>query len=457
MAYTDPRIIIRRSAMADQLRNQERNSKTGVLGGIAHLVRNWGAMKGGQGAEQALTENDRIKKREMSTMAELVGRGGARPEAVAGATQVPGLDGNPIATIEGYSGLNFETPEAQQMLIDSTTQRSASDLAYNRGLDQEKRSYEQAKETAKNLANSQQALAQLPLTPVQQMQKIEQTRAANELTDKDMFSMVSTLYNMGINVEPILRELETRMGANQLPVPGQVTENPNSTPTSPSQVTENPNSQQTSNKMTISPNQSIPLSTEERSSIQTDSDGNSFLPYSKASVERRDELNKSRPQAKIGLIKVQSEMAKFVEKVEKLRDHKGLPRILGMQGQFLNMPGGDASNAQALVDNLNANNVLAAMSELKASSSNGSTGFGSLTGGEMKVLETYIASLDRNQSVDQFKGQLNEIIDWATDNSVRFENAFYTEYGGKQEGNLNSAPGNGLPVVDLDELMNKYR
>ena len=112
------------------------------------------------------------------------------------------------------------------------------------------------------------------------------------------------------------------------------------------------------------------------------------------------------------------------DSVEKLRNHPGLSAATGMGGQVLSaIPGTQAANALALLENLKNRNFIAGIVNLRQQSPTGS-GVGSLTEREGARFENLKAALSQAQTVDQFREQL-DILSRATNESIQ---ALYEGY-----------------------------
>lgn len=95
--------------------------------------------------------------------------------------------------------------------------------------------------------------------------------------------------------------------------------------------------------------------------------------------------------------------------ITSLENHKGLNRILGtIDGRTPDMTT-DAADAEALRQEIISKSALGTMQALKSASSSGATGFGALSEGELKLLQSAEANLARTQDVNQFKKQLDEL------------------------------------------------
>lgn len=107
-----------------------------------------------------------------------------------------------------------------------------------------------------------------------------------------------------------------------------------------------------------------------------------------------------------------------------LLNHPGLAGITGVRGKVPDIPGSDAANARADLNNLKSQIAFTVMQELRNNSKSGSSGLGALSDAEGKRLEAAIASLDTTQGIDQFKHRLQSIIDYANGAKDRLRDAF---------------------------------
>lgn len=107
-----------------------------------------------------------------------------------------------------------------------------------------------------------------------------------------------------------------------------------------------------------------------------------------------------------------------------LLNHPGTPGITGIRGKVPDVPGTDAANARADLNNLKSQIAFTVMQELRNNSKSGSSGLGALSDAEGKRLEAAIASLDTTQGIDQFKERLQAIIDYANGAKDRLRESF---------------------------------
>jgi hypothetical protein len=119
--------------------------------------------------------------------------------------------------------------------------------------------------------------------------------------------------------------------------------------------------------------------------------------------------------------------------VRALRDHPGLRGILGVQGVFPNMPGGEAANADALLQGLRTKTAMGTLQAMRDASKTGGA-VGQVTEKEWPRLENAIRALATTQDFDQFVQMLNEIDQWADGAKLRIDAAYNTRYANRLGG-----------------------
>lgn len=88
----------------------------------------------------------------------------------------------------------------------------------------------------------------------------------------------------------------------------------------------------------------------------------------------------------------------------------GLSGQFGVQGMFLDFPGGDSANAKVLLERLKNVAGMSALEALKAAGSKGSSGLGAVTEFEHRLLQSQLANLNKAQSVKQAKEEIANLI-----------------------------------------------
>lgn len=95
-----------------------------------------------------------------------------------------------------------------------------------------------------------------------------------------------------------------------------------------------------------------------------------------------------------------------LDTIKDLEKHPGLSGNLGLTGVIPNVPGSDAANARALIEQLQSQGFLAEVDKMR--------GLGALTEAEGKKLTNAIGALDTKQDEKQFRKQLANISEQFT-------------------------------------------
>lgn len=129
----------------------------------------------------------------------------------------------------------------------------------------------------------------------------------------------------------------------------------------------------------------------------------------------------------------------------KLLNHPGLNGILGVAGKFPNMPGGEAADAAALLENLKSQVGFSVLQDMRNNSKTGGA-LGSVSDDEGKRLEANLAALDTKQSPEQFRRSLEEILSYAEGAKGRLQSAYNLKHGPKEEAPKAGGSG-GIPRI----------
>jgi hypothetical protein len=105
-----------------------------------------------------------------------------------------------------------------------------------------------------------------------------------------------------------------------------------------------------------------------------------------------------------------SNLSETLSTAKALASHKGLNRIVGpVAGQTPNFTG-DALDAMTLYSNIVGAQIVGMLSDLKAQSKTGATGFGALSDRELALVKESASKLQRAQTKEQFDKHLAEYI-----------------------------------------------
>lgn len=117
-----------------------------------------------------------------------------------------------------------------------------------------------------------------------------------------------------------------------------------------------------------------------------------------AAQVKRDQLARDKAA---GMDSSISSIDNAIDTISKLETHPGLAGNLGKTGVIPNIPGSDASNAAALIEQLQSQTFLGSIQTMK--------GMGALSDAEGAKLNNAISSLNTKQSESQFRAQLKSI------------------------------------------------
>lgn len=120
-------------------------------------------------------------------------------------------------------------------------------------------------------------------------------------------------------------------------------------------------------------------------------------------------------------------------------NHPGLKGITGFRGAIPNAPGTDSANAEALLGTLKSQVGFGVLQDMRNNSKTGGA-LGSVSDAEGKRLEANLAALDKSQSLEQFKSNLQKIITYSEGAKGRLREAYNLKHGA---GSTNPARGSG--------------
>lgn len=120
-----------------------------------------------------------------------------------------------------------------------------------------------------------------------------------------------------------------------------------------------------------------------------------------------------------------------------LLNHPGLASITGLRGKLPNIPGGDAADAQALLETLKSQVGFGVLQDMRNSSKTGGA-LGSVSDAEGKRLEANLAALDKAQSLEQFQKSLGQILDYTEQAKDRMRGAFNMKHSERQPAPANA-------------------
>jgi hypothetical protein len=116
--------------------------------------------------------------------------------------------------------------------------------------------------------------------------------------------------------------------------------------------------------------------------------------------------------------------------VDDVFNQKGLPSAVGYSARVPVTILQDTTDAEVAIEQLKSKTGLTTLANLKKTSG---AGLGSVTEAEHKLLQSYIAALDRKQSLESFKSNLQKIKDHVAGVKARIQKEFDMQPGNEKE------------------------
>lgn len=147
---------------------------------------------------------------------------------------------------------------------------------------------------------------------------------------------------------------------------------------------------------------------------------------SRTAAERRAEL----PLARSSTENAKNGLARMAQTAREIRDNPALSRITGVMGQLPDIPGSDAANVRAQLENTLRSQVGFGVLQAMRDASKTGGALGQVSNVENILLQENLAALANTQSADALRDQLDKIIQYAEDAQARLDRAFRETYGG---------------------------
>ena len=149
---------------------------------------------------------------------------------------------------------------------------------------------------------------------------------------------------------------------------------------------------------------------------------------------------------------------RLADAANRLLTHPGLGGITGLRGKLPNLPGSDAANANALLDNLRSQIGFSVLQSLRDASKTGGA-LGNVSDKEGARLEANLAALSTSQSEEQFRKSLGQILDFTGQAKDRVREAFNMRHGNRtldavrptDGARASKSLGSGVPTITRQE------
>lgn len=138
----------------------------------------------------------------------------------------------------------------------------------------------------------------------------------------------------------------------------------------------------------------------------------------------------SRPQSTKALESTLSGLDRLSEAAVKLKGMPGLKKITGTYNAALpyNIPGGEAANAAAQLENLKSQAGFAVLQAMRDASKTGGA-LGAISDKENELLQNNLAALQQSQSFEEFQKNLDTVVEFTAGAKERIQRAYDGEYG----------------------------
>ncbi len=146
---------------------------------------------------------------------------------------------------------------------------------------------------------------------------------------------------------------------------------------------------------------------------------------SRTAAERRAEL----PLARSSTENAKNGLARMAQTAREIRDNPALSRITGVMGQIPDMPGSEAANVRAQLENTLRSQVGFGVLQAMRDASKTGGALGQVSNVENILLQENLAALANTQSPEALRTQLDKIIQYAEDAQDRLDQAFRETYG----------------------------
>ena len=127
-----------------------------------------------------------------------------------------------------------------------------------------------------------------------------------------------------------------------------------------------------------------------------------------------------------------SDLDRLAVVANELKNHPGLKGITGIRGAIPNVPGTSAADAEAKLNTLKSQVAFGVLQNMRNNSKTGGA-LGNVSDAEGKRLEANLAALEKAQSYDEFKSQLDKIVKYTEGAKGNLRSAFNLKHEKRAE------------------------
>lgn len=159
--------------------------------------------------------------------------------------------------------------------------------------------------------------------------------------------------------------------------------------------------------------------------------------------------------AKTSLTGTVAQLDRLEQAATQLKNDSGVDGITGVWGHLPNYPEGDAARAAARLETLKSQIGFGVLQQMREMSKTGGA-LGSVSDRENSLLQNNLAAISTNQSAEDFKNALDQVISYARDSKARLQGAYRDTFGEDASQPPPGTGGNDVPSGGVDDLLSKY-
>jgi len=160
--------------------------------------------------------------------------------------------------------------------------------------------------------------------------------------------------------------------------------------------------------------------------------GVSQSPAAQKEAGLQVERDFAQPTARAAYNDAYSGLSRLEAATRQLMNHEGLSGITGKRGALPDIPGTDAANARAKLETLKSQVGFSVLQAMRNASPTGGA-LGQVSDRENTMLQNNLAALNTAQSKEEFKAQLQNLIDYVKGAQGRMKSAYDSMYSSPEQ------------------------
>lgn len=194
--------------------------------------------------------------------------------------------------------------------------------------------------------------------------------------------------------------------------------------------------------------------------VGLDAAGQAAVAGAKTTATKEAEKAVEKPtkaiEAKTALDSTASSLDRMASVAQEILSDPALSRITGVMGMVSSFPGGEAADLEAKVQNLKSQVGFSVLQAMRDASKTGGA-LGAISDKENELLQNNLAALNPRQSPEQFRQELQKIINYAREAQGRLSGAYQQQYGGASSAAPTApAAASTAPARDVPDAASAY-